>query len=213
MPRTDPLPQWQGPAYLIGGGASLRHFSFGQLRGRQVIGCNQAFLLGSAVVPVAIFGDFKFWCHYARELRAYAGWVVSPRHTLTHQADWIHFFERQNEGLSPDKLAWNGNTGAAAINLALILGASPVYLLGYDCGMSEGEADASRPESSHWHDERLETPSPEHYARFAAGFDNAARALPAVFPGRKVLNVTDGSSRLSVFPRVSFVDAGLGGEV
>lgn len=206
MPRTDPLPQWQGDVYLIGGGRSLRGFDFTQLRLLPTIGCNQAFLLGPEICKICIFGDFKFWAHFCRPLSDFNGWVVSPRHTVTKQADWIHFFERQDEGLSKTKLAWNFNTGAAAINLALILGAKRVFLLGYDCGM---DADNSaKLESTHWHDKRIEVPQPQHYERFLHGFRNIAAALPVTFPGREVF-IVSGGSKIDCFPVVSFENAGL----
>jgi hypothetical protein len=209
MPRTDPLPAWTGDVFLIGGGPSLRRFDFQQLRLFPTIGCNQAFLLGPEVCKICIFGDYKFWAHFAQPLSDFAGWVVSPRHTMTKQADWIHFFERQDEGLSKAKLAWNANTGAAAINLALILGASRVFLLGYDCCM---DADNSaKPESTHWHDKRIEVPQAQHYDRFLIGFHQVASALPVVFPGRQVFNVSEGGSRIDCFPVVAFESVGLYG--
>lgn len=210
MPKTISLPDWSGQdVYLIGGGPSLRGFDFNQLIPRNTIGCNHAFLLGPAICKVCIFGDFKFWAHYSMALAEFAGWVASPKHTDTHQADWIHFFPRQYDGLATDKLAWNANTGAAAINLALILGAKRIYLLGYDCTMDY--ANRSKPESSHWHDQRIEVPQAQHYARFAQGFCQVADALPIVFPGRQVFNVSEGSSKLECFPIVNFSDAKLRG--
>lgn len=207
MPRTDPLPAWTGDVFLIGGGPSLRGFDFEQLGLLPTIGCNQAFLLGPEICKVCIFGDYKFWAHFARPLSDFTGWVASPRHTMTKQADWIHFFERQDEGLSKSKLAWNANTGAAAINLALILGASRVFLLGYDCCMDS--ENSAKPESTHWHDKRIEVPQPQHYERFLNGFRQVAVALPVVFPGRQVFNVSNGMSRIDCFPFLTFEDAKL----
>jgi hypothetical protein len=126
---------------------------------------------------------------------------------MTKQAAWINFFERQDEGLSKTRLAWNANTGAAAINLALILGASRVFLLGYDCCMDV--ENSARPESTHWHDRRIEVPQQQHYDRFLNGFRQVAAALPVVFPGRKVFNVSEGSSRIGCFPVVDFESVGL----
>jgi hypothetical protein len=207
VPRTDPLPLWEGDVFLIGGGRSLRGFDFEQLQSLPTIGCNQAFLLGSDLCKICIFGDFKFWAMFARPLSDFNGWVVSPRHTMTKQADWIRFFERQDEGLSKTKLAWNANTGAAAINLALILGASRVFLLGYDCNMDA--ENSAKHEATHWHDKRIEVPQPQHYDRFLAGFRQVAAALPVVFPGRQVFNVSEGSSRIDCFPLKTFDDVGL----
>lgn len=207
VPRTDPLPAWSGDVLLIGGGRSLRGFDFTQLQDRCTIGCNQAFMLGPEICKICIFGDYKFWATFCRPLSHFGGWVVSPRHTTTRQADWIHFFNRQDEGLSKTRLAWNANTGAAAINLALILGAQRVFLLGYDCDMDA--PNATKPESTHWHDKRIEVPQPQHYDRFLQGFRQVAAALPVVFPWRQVFNVSNGMSRIDCFPFLTFEDAEL----
>lgn len=209
MPKQTPLPDWTGEAvHLIGGGASLRGFSFDQLKGLNTIGCNQAFELGADICHILLFGDNRFWNFFQDRIEAaYKGWVATSV-LFPHAPDWLKYYERQHEGLDTTRLAWNGNTGAAAINLALILGAANVYLLGYDLDM-----DTAKPKvdmsASHWHDSRIEIPTPEHYNRFGLGFFTLAACLPDVFPGRRVYNVSNGTSKLKCFPTISFEEAGL----
>ena len=93
-------------------------------------------------------------------------------------------------------LAWNANTGALGVNLALSLGARRVYLLGMDM-----DSDGPR---THWHDRPIQSQNQDHYHKFKGGFGLLAEALPHVFPGRQIFNITDGSSKLRAFPQVSF---------
>lgn len=202
MPKTSPLPNWAGQdVFLIGGGRSLRYFDFSQLKYRNTIGCNQAFELGPEICKISFFGDFRFWEAYKDRLADFAGWVAT-NYQAPPLAPWVKHFRRQDEGLAGDSVAWNANSGAAIINLALILGARRVFCLGYDCcGGAEG--------TNHWHGRAIEQQTPQHYARFLEGFSSVAQSLPALFPGREVWNVTEGGSRLEAFPCCSFERAGL----
>jgi hypothetical protein len=203
MPDTSALPNWDNEdAFIIGGGPSLSQFDFSYLLDRNVVGCNQAFQLGADVCPVCIFGDDKFWRVYHQELESYGGHVVTNCR-IANLPDWVKYIPREDFGLcgiGSGKLAWNGNTGAAAINLSLQLRAKRVYLLGFDC--QAPQIDGER--RTHWHDETLESQVEAHYKKFREGFQTIAKKLREVFPGREVFNVTDGSSRLDVFPNRTF---------
>lgn len=205
MPKLKPLPNWsEEDVYLIGGGASIRGFDFTRLKGLNTIGCNQAFFLGADICNICTFGDFRFWSAFPDDLGNYGGWVVT-NYTAMNPPKWLKFYRRINDGLSvpgSGELAWNGNTGALSVNLALMLGASRVFLLGYDMDM--------KPEETHWHDRLLENPTPAHYTRFCSSFDSVAHALPIAYPKAQVINVTNGFSKLMCFPRVSFEEVGLG---
>lgn len=206
MPRVPPLPDWTTKdVYIVGGGHSLRTFDFAQLRGRCVIGCNEAFSLGAEFVSICVFGDEKFWRFRElekKELTAFQGYVAT-NYQVRHPPPWLKIYGRIERGLGVgNDLAWNGNTGALAINLALLLGASTVYLLGYDMSMQSKWV-------THWHDRRIEMPTPMHYDRFMSGCDTVALHLKDIYPGRKVLNVSDGTSRLRSFPTIGFEDTDL----
>lgn len=206
MPKQGLLPNWGGAdAYVIGGGHSLKTFDFDQLRPLNVIGCNQAFRLGAEICKVCIFGDFKFWYTFQPQMSSsYEGYVATDYRTNTCPV-WLHAFTRLNEGLCPpgNTLAWNTCTGASAINLALMMGAKRVFLLGYDCQLGP------KPEESHWHDAAIEVPKAEHYQKFMRGFQNIADKLGEVYPGTQVINVNEGTSRVQCFPHSVFADAGL----
>lgn len=205
MPKTTPLPDWGGEdVFIVGGGPSLEHFDWDKLKGLNTIGCNAAFKHGADVINIAIFGDFDFWqAHLEKrvvngfkyDLDAYDGWVAT-NYQVMNPPDWLKFFVRQDYGLSRQGLAWNNNTGCAAVNLALLLGAHRVYLLGFDmCQGAHGK--------THWHEHSLlAQQGEEQYQKFMQGFNEVARNLRSVYPGREVFTATDGTSRLQQFPRV-----------
>ena len=166
-----------------------------------MLGCNAAFLLGVDTVPITVFGDSSFLQKHRDPLVAYVaegGMVVTNSGRLKKATPpWLRTMKKVLKGLSLDGLGWNGNTGASAINLALLLGANPVYLLGYDMGQ-----DPKGRSNYHEH-YRAHTIHPSTYPRFLKGMGCVARDLPQVFPGRRVINLEDGTSKLDVFPKES----------
>lgn len=205
MPRVDPLPFWLGQsAYVIGGGPSLRGFNFTQLAGKHTIGCNHAYKLGKAICEIALFGDEPFWNSEKGGLAGFGGWVVTNKH-LPVAPPWLRTYARADEGLCDDgkTLAWNYNTGALAVNLALTLGAGRVLLLGVDL--------ANTHSATHWHHHATEQPNASHYTRFGGGFANVAAGLVSgLFPNSQVVNVVlEGEGALPMFPVKTFVEVGL----
>jgi hypothetical protein len=205
VPKLAPLPDWSGrDVFILGGGPSLRSFDFDRLIGLNTIGCNQAFMLGVERCGICAFGDYLFWDRFINQLEdEYDGWVVTNYYHGPKIPAWLKEFKRLETGLAGSgatNLCWNGNTGCLAVNLALKLGASRVLLLGFDLQMTpDGK--------THWHDKRIEIPRDEHYKRFAGGFATVARLLPSIYPGRQVINVSDGTSKLDCFPVISIQDA------
>ena len=203
MGHWVPTPLWEGqPCYIIGGGPSLRAFPFQAISGEFVLGCNMAYLLGVDIVPIIVFGDASFLPKNREGLEKYVGsggWVVTNSSRLKKSIPpWLRMMRKELRGLSLDGLGWNGNTGASAINLALLLGADPVYLLGYDMGVDPRSGRAN------YHDHyRSHEVHPRTYPRFLKGMEAVARDLPRLFPGRRVINLEDGTSQLGVFPKES----------
>lgn len=211
MPRWSPSPIWMGQdAYIIGGGPSLQGFDWGLLRGKNTIGCNSAFILGSEIVKINIFGDHDWWLKIGRDKGAmYGGLMVAccpARHLKDDKTSWLLTMSRHGEasgesgGLGTTGLGFNGNTGSLAINLALILGARRVFLLGFD--MKPKFENGSRDFKPNWHDLRHETGNIDCYARFIKAFHAVWRDLPFKFPGCEIVNVTD-DSNLPYFPKLA----------
>jgi hypothetical protein len=194
-----PTPEWQGQdAYIIGGGSSLSSFPFASLTGKNTIGCNDAFRLGPGVVKICIFGDASFFHQHKWELQKFSGKVVTCAPSLIpYKIGWLLQMDREKDGLCEGHaLAWNYSTGAAAVNLAVILGATQIFLLGFDMG-KRGDG------KSHWHTHRNKVIPDEAYNRFIRGFHTLHASL-CRFPHIHVYNVTDGTSKLPVFDKITF---------
>jgi hypothetical protein len=193
-----PEPMWAGlDAFVIGGGDSLRTFDFSLLIGERTVGCNNAYAHGPKICNICIFGDKKWFDVHHERLEVYVnkgGFVVTNDNKLANcKVPWLHRMERRPRGLYLDALGWNTNTGSSAVNLALILGARTVYLLGFDRKLKKGRPN--------WHDELIDKPSQETYQRMNSTEGYMARDLNTKFPGRKVINVTDNST-LPHWPKV-----------
>jgi hypothetical protein len=209
MPPWAPEPVWEGAeAIVIGGGHSLRGFPWEKIQGESTIGCNAAYSLGKSTCSVVLFGDTGFFTAHQDRLRAYGGPVFTHARRLQgSDCSWLRTIPRKTEGLHTDALGWNGNTGAGAINLALIFGAKRIFLLGFDMLPNfHGRQN--------WHDlydkdrqrrspKLIERTHP--YSRFVQGFDAVERDWKAKFADREIINVSDDTA-LQCFPVLPVVD-------
>lgn len=197
MPRWKPSRIWDGQdVYIIGGGPSLQKFNWDILKDKRSVGCNQAFLHGYRICEICIFGDLTWWENFKDSLGFFKGLVVTNAPKLKESdCEWLLWMRRVSRGLDTEALAWNGNTGASAINLALILGAKRVFLLGFD--MKKGNDG-----ENNWHPYHKDDPGIDIYDGFLKGFEDVARDLPLKFSGCEIINVTNDSD-LNLFPKVS----------
>ena len=106
------------------------------------------------------------------------------------------------KGLSenPGLVSWNGNTGAAAINLALHTGVARIMLLGFDMNI-DGSA------MQHWHnlygkgpvnDDRRKKKLP--FGRHMLGFPKIAEDAKKI--GVEIINVS-ANSAIDCFPKMT----------
>jgi hypothetical protein len=201
MPKWTPSKEWKGQdAFIVGGGSSLYGFDFGKLRGRNTIGCNAAFRLGPEIIKICYFGDISFWRENHKELAEFKGRVVTSKPDIYDSPHpWLLHMRRIQGGLhSGHMLGWNYSSGAAAINLAISLGSARIYLLGFDMGCVNA--------ASHWHSHyEGKLTRRGTFKRFEIGFHRVAADLKR-FRRVVVYNVTDGSSKLEGFPRISFAE-------
>lgn len=196
MPFWTPEQIWKDQdVFIIGGGKSLFSFDWSLLKNEFTIGCNDAYILGADVCKLCIFGDMKWFNIHKKDLFHYKGVLFSNSPAMCQKKlSWVWTMERTSTGLYKDSLGWNFNTGASAVNLALLLGAKNIFLLGFDMHLSKDG-------KSNWHDNNIDKPNEEIYFKFLDGFDKLAADLPRKFPGVKVFNVTDDSS-LNLFPKL-----------
>ena len=202
MPRWTPEETWAGKdVYIIGGGPSLRGFDWTPLRTECTIGCNTAFTLGAQVCKICFFGDSKWfkWKNTQAELAQYSsqGGVVftSAPSLQTTKLPWLWVMSRESKGLHEKALGWNGNTGASAINLALILGAKRVLLMGFDMGLSKEN-------QSNWHTRIVDRNQirPEVYRIFQNDFKYVVGDWKKKFADREIVNLT----KMSGLPSTMF---------
>jgi len=192
------VPRWivervwdQQDVLIIGGGPSIEHLDWSLLKKENTIGCNTAFIHGSEICKVCIFGDYRWWKKYETELAEYAkkgGTVFTNNQKLLNvKIPWLWTIGREARGLHEKSLGWNGNTGASAINLAILFGAKRVFLLGYDMHTINGR--------SNWHkriiDKTLVRPSV--YSLFCKQFACVKKDWKSKFSDVEIFNVTDDS--------------------
>jgi hypothetical protein len=202
MPVKAVTTEWlEQDAFIIGGGSSLKGFDFATLRGHNCLGVNDAFRLGPEVCPRLIFGDDTWWQQTKFDVENYAKaggrvYSIAPASINLH-VPWLEVCRRVDDGWSSgEHLGWNRSTGAAAINLAVNLGAKRIFLLGFDCGPGDNR-------KTHWHTHRR-IPTPDHsFNRFLPGFALVARKLQECHPNVTVFNVSP-NSRLEHWQKISF---------
>lgn len=196
--------------YIIGGGPSLKDFDWSLLRGLNTIGCNDAYTLGSEICNCCIFGDIRWWEKHKEALENYNGeiYCIEPRLFSKQLPERIKHVRRYASGLQIDGVGWNGNTGFAAINLAILFGSKKIYLLGFDMKrqpISETErCKKAIPEKtrSNWHKNNLDNNPDSVYKKFLHWADFVERDWHEKFWDVQIFNITDDSA-LEIFPKIS----------
>ena len=143
------------PCYVVGGGPSLRGFKWESLIGKRTIVINRAFI-NLPTADLWFSEDSRvildLWGKQLREFKGLKVWhaiergaiedvrAVDPSIKIIEQKRQDkHWSRRFSDGLS-----YSSNSGVGAINIAWLLGADPIYLLGFDC-----RADGLRVENFH----------------------------------------------------------------
>jgi len=185
--------------YIIGGGSSVSHFPVSRLQSEHVIGCNNAYLFGTAIVDLLFFGDLKWYQYHMQHslLQFFKNPKIS-NHISMKDVDGVIYCPRETEGFHKHAIGWNGNTGSAAINLALVLGANRIYLVGFDMGLDDNGA-------SNWHVNTLDTPTQEHYDRYIDVMKKTVADIVVNFPGVKIINLNP-ESKLDIFPKQDWTE-------
>ena len=121
--------------FVIGGGPSLRNFDPVDLEGRTVIVTNEAFTMFPDARAL-IFVDIGWWQKRKEEiLSTFTGQIIGrgPYRTMYKRDNLINVAFRSGDYWSEDPRMLGGrNSGLAAINAAILMGAVRVFLLGFD---------------------------------------------------------------------------------
>ena len=199
---------WDGlKCFVIGGGPSLVGFDWGPVSPLNVIGCNDAYKLGQWV-DICLYGDIPWAREHMDGLQALtvhtngSTQFVSCTNNLEAEYPHVRKLERKRDGLVTEpcgQVAWNESTGAAAINLAVLLGTTTIVLLGFD-----GKLDVDG--AANWYTNRIDPPNPEDYVKFNKGFEVLALELMVHCPHVCVVNAGP-DSVLEAFPHMTFDEA------
>jgi hypothetical protein len=208
--RRGPLydGMWSGsPCLIVGGGPSLRGFDWERLAVfyRCVIATNRAGRFAGGLASVWLGMDRTFWKS------------VDGRKPSDGLRVWVDIDDKWPDAIDwglpcaapkdvPNRhsaYAWGktlaegvgcgGHSGFAALNLADVLGADPIYLLGFDLRGENGK-------TANWHDGYTHSkPANESvYDRYLESFRWASERVRGKVV---VLEVEKGDSRLDCFPK------------
>ena len=222
MGIQKPLPSegaWNGqPCYVIGGGSSLKAFDWNLLRDKaHQIAINMALLNcpwadiwfseDHRVITELItqkedlkkaWGEFKgikVWHCLEESLRKEVEGVSPDVHIIERKYKDKRWSKSFQEGLS-----YSSNSAIGALNIASILGADPIYLLGIDCRLPD--QGSPNYHDLYPHDWRMPRGQEQSYA---SDFTHWA-ALH--LKGRSVVNLINPEfpSALECWPRVPWGD-------
>lgn len=185
-----PVPRlWPGSTCVIlGGGPSLTREQADYARARaKVIAVNNAWELGADLLYAC---DWKWWATYRP---AFRGLKVTQDARVTYPGV-VRVPSVTAPGLSLDPLRTHQgmNGGYQAINLAVLLGASRIVLLGFDMRAIDGRR--------HWHPDHPPGMNNPPFERFQVWLRQFRTMLPDLKrAGVEVVNATPGSA-LDCFP-------------
>ena len=177
---------------------------------KHVIGVNNAYLIGSWI-DVLFFGDSSWYLLHRNSIAQWPGIKVSCNARFANKKkdrmEGIKFVQKDREhphGISPNRkyVSWNGNSGSAAISLAVHFGVKRIFLLGFD--MHSGPEFEDGKKITHWHGSHGKNPKRLPYQRHLRGFPAIAKDAAAV--GVEIFNVSP-DSKIPQFPKMSLAEA------
>lgn len=190
--------------FVLGGGPSIKHLNMKLVKDRPVVGCNDAFKLDpkGEWVDWLVFGDKRWFAWNREELALWPNRervVCCVPQLLDGVAEawpWLKVLRRDEArfGLSveQDTVCWNRGTGGTAINVAYLLGAPRIVLLGFDMRVVDSEHN--------WHAYHQKEERPQIYQNSVRPFLKPMSDAMKV-TGLQIANATPGSA-LDVFPIV-----------
>jgi hypothetical protein len=140
-------PIWKGETvYIVAGGPSLHDFNFSRLTGKKVIAVNKAFMFVQDC-DVIYWTDSRFYNWYKKEIDALSCLKYTPSPHPINMADDVVLLRSAGGriiDLSTERITAGNNSGFGALSLALKMGATKIYLLGFDMGFKGSK--------THFHD-------------------------------------------------------------
>jgi len=166
-----------------------------------VIAVNMAYKLGPWI-DCAFFGDASFMAKCRDDLFLYKGLRITCNQRPQMHNSYLKIIDRDKskpKGISfqPNKVSWNGNSGAASINLAVHFGVKQILLLGFDMTLDERQ-------NQHWHKFYVSNPKNVQttFKRHLAGFPIIAKDLA----GKVEIINCNPDSQITCFPKANIKD-------
>ena len=193
--------------FIIGGGESLKGFDFSKLKNELVIGVNRAYELGNCTINYAMDNNFYNWItdgklgqEVKKKFEDFKGipvWLDSAGYDYPKGIFILNKSDgHKNSYIMKDGIRSGTNAGFGALNLAVCLGANPIYLLGFDMEGKNGE-------QTWWHDGYPENQIERVYDKFILDFKEIAPKLKE--KGVRVINLNP-ESKLKCFDFGKFED-------
>jgi hypothetical protein len=198
VPARPVVPRlWDGETVVcIASGPSLTPEDVEAVRGRaRVIVVNTSYQI-APWADVLYAADAKWW-KWHRGAPTFAGRKYSITKESARWPGVVVLARGASSGLShdPSRLCLGANGGYQAINLAVLLGASRIVLLGYDMAIGlDGK--------EHWHADHP-NPTRSPYQTFRAAYPTLVEPLTAA--GVEVINCSRRTA-LNCFPRAVITD-------
>jgi hypothetical protein len=176
---------------------------------KHVIGVNMAFKIGNWI-DMVFWGDKKWYLNNRVEVASFKGLKVTCHPYFANgrfDGENIKCITKDNnkpKGISrnPTAAAWNSNSGAAAISVAVHMGVARIILVGFDMKL---DADFKQ----HWHSEygamnrKDAAPRSLPFNRHLTGFPHIARDARTM--GVTIINACPDSA-IPDFPKMSVKD-------
>lgn len=198
-PKTTSVPRlWQNEtAVCVAAGPSLTQADVDYCRGKaKVIVINRSYELAKwAEAMYACDSRLWKWVNGAPDFPGLK-FTLDPMAKRWPGVRLLGKGPHQGLSLDPAKLCLGGNSGYQALNLAVLLGATRILLLGYDMGVSSKG-------KQHWHgDHPNKMRSP--YQTFLNNYPTLVEPLTKA--GIEVINCSR-ETRLKCFPRMTIEEA------
>ena len=202
------------PCFVVGGGPSLEGFDYSLLTGYRTIGVNRAF---EKFEPTIIFSmDVRYlnWLYMGKYEDRRDGkdalykfinrtslkvWLCTNIFKFPSNIFIVRAHRTYRNALKAftfsmvDGIGHGDNSGYAALNLAVCLGANPIYLLGFDCKHKDGK--------THWHSGH---PFPQKTETVKKWLKYFRRAAERIAPKKiTVINLNPGSA-INAFPKKDY---------
>lgn len=142
--------------FIIGGGESLKGFDFSRLKNELVIGVNRAYEMIDCEINYAMDNNIYHWITSGKlgwqakekfeNFEGFPVWLDSAGYDYPRGIFILKKLKNHRFSHSLKRgIAGGTNAGFGALNLAVCLGANPIYLLGFDMKGRNGK-------QSWWHD-------------------------------------------------------------